>query len=164
MTTKFGVSNHYLNRILYSLPLKRYRGCFAIDNVPISQLSIPSSIICNLSRRGTVGSHFIVLHIDRRQITLQDSFGKLGWMLSNDLKKLVKQLCSAFQLPFKIVNETAVQDEQSDFCGFFAMQFVLEKEIPRRQTKKLIRRWKPRQLQKNDFIVIENIINLIKTF
>ena len=130
-----------------------------MNSVPISLLTPPSSIVCNLSREGTQGSHFVVIVIEKGNVTLYDSYGKLGWIITEDLKRLIKRIRDHFHVKLRIATPRAIQDEQSQFCGFFSIYFILKNEV--KYVRNLIP-WDEKRMKLNDSHCIENIIRIIK--
>jgi hypothetical protein len=71
-----GVSNHFITSILEPT-CEDFRGVFSADTIPVLQLLQydTSSIVCNLSKVGERGSHFVTIICQPNRVLYIDSLG-----------------------------------------------------------------------------------------
>jgi hypothetical protein len=103
------VSNFYIDDVLKSFP--NFKGTFSSNNIPI--LENEESVICNFSKVGEEGTHFIF-------ITLQE--GSLYYFDSLNLSFIPKDVTSYFS-SYKnvVILSKRIQHTNSSFCGFYCI-------------------------------------------
>lgn len=156
-----GLSNIYISKLLKDqLKVKTFRGVYSADSIPKSLLgnSAKSSCIVNLSNRDEKGSHFITLVVDEKSITVYDSLNLPTEVLTPDILKRLESSKKKIRYALK----SPIQDISSSFCGFYCIFYVLMNAGEQFSVKYRIRPFIPKPHRKNDAIVIENIIQLIK--
>lgn len=119
-----GLSNTFIDRFLKK-ECENYLGIFAPDTLP-SQLMKNGTLVCNLSNSNQMGSHFITIVIQERQVLYIDSFGVP--CENADIKRFLD-----FQKKPIKHNETMIQDLASDFCGFFCILFCMYYDVSRNE-------------------------------
>jgi hypothetical protein len=118
-----GISNHYISSVL--LPFcSEFRGVFSCNTIPAQLLQLERfSIVCNLSKAGEAGSHFVAIIVNPERALYLDSFGLPCVVLeiSNFLRRLKKPVFYSTQ---------QVQHFKSKLCGFYCILFVLHFNDP----------------------------------
>lgn len=113
-----GISNHYIDSILRPT-CTGFHGVFSADTIPTNLLRYNQfSIVCNLSKAGEPGSHFISIIVFPNRVLYIDSFGLP--CVVQDIINFIRQL----KRPI-FYNYQQVQDVSSPFCGFYCILFVL---------------------------------------
>lgn len=117
-----GLSNIYLEQLLYKLQIKDFYGVHS-KNLNIAEIySLPFfSIILNLSSDFEIGSHFIAIYKKPHEILYFDSFGKPP-------VHYIKNFIQSFNIPI-IINNQKIQSDFSEFCGYFCTAFILSESI-----------------------------------
>lgn len=160
-----GLSNEEIARALSPLS-PSFLGVFSVDAVPY--LKVPAryvSLIVNLSRSRTPGSHFVALiyHPDRRHWHYLDPTGMPPF----------QQL---FEKNFRhylgnrpvLYNASPFQKGRSNFCGYYCIYFILLSDRLRSKPKSIVEKSLKsfrRDLdsdQHNDTAVLFNLRQLIK--
>ena len=145
-----GVSNHFITSILEPT-CEDFRGVFSADTIPVLQLLQydTSSIVCNLSKVGERGSHFVTIICQPNRVLYIDSLG---------LPSLVPAI-NSFLLKFKkpiFCNSRQIQDAASKFCGFYCILFVLYFNRPATPL-----RFESANLLLNDQLCVKKICELL---
>jgi hypothetical protein len=147
-----GVSNHYIESILHPI-CKKFLGVFSADTIPEKLLEQDTfSIVCNLSKAGETGSHFVSIIALRNRVLYIDSLG---------LPCIVPEICvflAKLRKPLYI-NSKQVQATDSKYCGFYCILFVLyfDKDVPMIKLQ-----FDDANLLTNDNLCIEYIKQLLK--
>jgi hypothetical protein len=103
------VSNYYLDETLKSF--KNFRGTFSSDNTPL--LRNNEGVICNFSRVGEEGTHFVFLTLKNDTLYYFDSL---------KLNIIPEDVAQTFTNYRNVVNiSRRVQHPNSAFCGFYCM-------------------------------------------
>jgi len=103
------VSNFYLDDVLKSF--KNFKGTFSSNNIPI--LKNHESVICNFSKVGEVGSHFVFLCNTNNVIYYFDSL---------KLPIIPEDVASYFLFYQNVVDiSKRIQHPDSSFCGFYCV-------------------------------------------
>lgn len=145
-----GISNHYIESILQPT-CQDFRGVFSSNNIPkYLQNSVKFSIVCNLSKIGELGSHFITIISQPNYVAYIDSLGLPCSVL--EINKFLHKL----EKPIYF-NKTQIQDTSSTFCGFFCILFVLHFSISSTPIK-----FDNEDLCLNDAFCIEQICEILK--
>lgn len=113
-----GVTNHYIESILKPV-CKNFLGVFSANTIPKKLTLLKEfSIVCNLSKVGEKGSHFVTIVVQPNVTLYIDSLG---------LPPFVPEICSFLQQLRRqlFYNPHQIQDSSSKFCGFFCILFVL---------------------------------------
>jgi hypothetical protein len=107
------VSNYYLDDILKSF--KNFKGTFSSNNIPI--LKNRESVICNFSRVGEEGTHFVFLCNTNNSLYYFDSL---------KLPIIPEDVASYFLYYQNVVNiSKRIQHPNSSFCGFYCVLAIL---------------------------------------
>lgn len=155
-----GLSNGYLKSLLGTL---REGAPHFIDVVTAEELTpalLPTrgewSLIVNTEKLAPGrGEHYIVLYQDsRRRLHYFDSLS-----MPMSLFPLVEKLLTDINRPY-LKNSVQLQDVMSDFCGYYALDYVLSRHLSRR-CKRIP--YKRKNLIKNDSLVVQNIVTMIRT-
>lgn len=114
-----GLSNIYLDAVLFKFCHNFFYGTFSSNTIPkeLAQLS-QFSIIVNLSKDFEIGSHYVCLVSFPTHLLYLDSY---ALPCTND------DICSFLLDLNKLVlyNSKRIQHATSNFCGFYAMFWVL---------------------------------------
>ena len=113
-----GITNHYIESILKPV-CKNYFGVFSANSIPRELLKLKEfSIVCNLSKVGEKGSHFVTIVVKPNFTLYIDSLGLPPFI--PEICNFLKQLSHQF-----FYNPHQIQHSSSKFCGFFCILFVL---------------------------------------
>lgn len=117
-----GLSNEYVENLARLLSDGSFIGCFPIDLLPnINNSNHQISLIINLDPSYKSGSHFVSIFKSKEIFTYFDSFG------SEPPKEIIDFIIH-FNLPY-ISNKQKIQSDNSQFCGFFCLGFILAQEL-----------------------------------
>jgi hypothetical protein len=113
---------------------KQFIGTVAVDELPsllpYVHKNAPIAFIVNLDKHTQPGSHWCSVYIDpvnSKSVEWFNSYGEAPPLdVLKGLKALIRKMDPAFYLTFKI-NRVVHQNEKSSNCGYFAMQFLLER-------------------------------------
>jgi hypothetical protein len=111
------LSNIFLEKILKHC--SSFVGVYSCNNIPPELTNRDKfSIICNLSPVSSIGSHFISIITFPTYVLYIDSFGvpSISHEISQFLLKIDKPI---------FYNMKQLQDQKSDFCGYYAAMFVI---------------------------------------
>ena len=113
-----GLSNVFIESVLRKT-CTDFFGVFSADSIPDRLTKQKrASVVCNLSREKEDGTHFVTLLLTEKKILYLDSFG-----LACYVPEILKFL---HQSKREIVFFTEkIQDDESVFCGFYAILFCL---------------------------------------
>ncbi len=103
------VSNIYIDDMLRFF--KNFKGTFSSNNIPL--LGENESVICNLSKVGEEGTHFIYL-VNKKDILYYFDSLNLPF-IPNDVVNNFKYYSSIFDISRQI------QHHNSNFCGFYCI-------------------------------------------
>jgi hypothetical protein len=107
------VSNYYIDNVLQSF--KSFKGTFSSDNIPILEKN--ESVICNFSKVGEEGSHFIYIINKDNNLFYFDSL---------KLPFLPKDVAAYFLHYQNVTNVSKrIQHPDSSFCGFYCVMAFL---------------------------------------
>lgn len=119
------ISNKYIDSILFHL-IRKFGGTFSSDDSPNLSNEV-NSIICNFSKRGARGSHFVAFMKRKNDILYIDSLNTSYSMLPDDIKIwMKKQKIKRFSPYYKY----QVQDISSTYCGFYCILALLQETYP----------------------------------
>ncbi len=155
-----GISNRYINKILYVACPTTYKGCWSSDNVPFSVLSRFNnySLVINLSKRSERGTHFITILVTEKKFWLIDSLSlfNIPQHLNQQLRKYLHPGRKCIRLP-----KHEWQSVESVFCGFYCIYSCIffQKQTTRDKTNnlKMINISKPfskTNLNQNDDVLV----------
>lgn len=150
-----GITNWEISKFLNMHKLKHFQGVYSCDNIPAHLVkSSRFHIICNLSKKGSTGSHFITIIYAHGTLLVLDSLG-LHFTLHNHLLHFFTQL----KIIHIIKNTNQLQNYNADTCGLYCIYFCLLFETT--QTNKI----EPFQnnCNLNDIICQKNIFRLSQT-
>jgi len=150
-----GLTNEYVENLGKKICGKHFLGTFPCDILPDVHKQSCFSLIINLSKHNTLGSHFICIFADKTNILYFDPLGNkctnkyiLKFIHENRKKRKLK-------LKFK-----KIQSDKSIYCGFFCLAFLLSKHL--NITHKIFfSRFDNKNYESNDDYVISFINNHI---
>lgn len=135
-------------------------GVYSSDNLDIKKCVQQENFIaiCNLSKEGKVGSHFVTIFGTKDELLYIDSFA-LPCTTSASLYNSLKQLPNR-----KIITllKRPIQSSLSEYCGFFCILFTCLFDFQRFPNVDNLKPFNKHILYNNDKICIENIKMLIK--
>ena len=146
-----GITNGYVEKLGKKILDKYFVGVFPCDLHPVLGKKKKMSLIFNLSKHNSDGSHFIAIYTNKNHIIYFDSFGK---KCSN--KYILKFINKNKKNRPIIYNRKNIQSSNSSFCGFFCLAFILSQKlnIP---LKTHVKMYNSKNLMLNDKIVIDYI-------
>lgn len=137
-----GVSNDFIQEVLNKY-CSDFEGVYSCDNIPTERLIKLKkySIVCNLSPTNHPGSHFVSIIVHKRgRVTYCDPLN-LPYQINPDITNFLAMASRGasvawksernrrgrrqFRDAIKLFPARAVQHTRSNFCGFFAMAYVL---------------------------------------
>ena len=138
---------------------KLFMGVYSSNNINIPLLKEKEEfiIICNLSKQDKIGSHFITVVSNKKQLLYIDSLGlpsSLSKELYNSLKLLRKKVTT--------LNHRPIQAPDSVFCGIYAIFYSIFFDYIRFPIIKNQKAFLKHDLYKNDEICLHNIKKIIK--
>lgn len=154
LSTK-GLSNHYVEKVGRKILKKiNFLGVYPCDIHPAINKRKNFSVIFNTGDSTTSGEHFVCLYKNRKNIFYFDSFGN-----KPDDKNILLFL-KKFNVKL-IWNSVKIQSDNSNFCGFYCLAFLLSIEH-KINFNKFIMLFNKNNLNDNDKIVIYFILKQIK--
>ena len=93
---------------------KKFMGVYALDLIP-HHLPIPCFIVVNLDSSEKKGSHWIVLHFQRKHVEYFDSLGK-------EPVKSIHNLLTSNEFIYKY-NKKRLQSAYTESCGLFCFYY-----------------------------------------
>ena len=113
-----GLTNTYIHNFL-STQSSHYKGVFSSNNIDKDLKYLKRfSIVCNLSKYGEIGSHFVSIISFPDYVFYIDSLG---------LPCIAPSICAFLSSLNKsvFINTRQFQQETSIYCGFYCIMFVL---------------------------------------
>ena len=151
-----GLSNDYVEKLCKTLVNNhKFYGVFPCDYHP-SVKAKTFSVIFNTGDSSTPGEHFVGIYCNNKYCFYFDSFGR--YPDDENIKTFINNNIGSRRL---IVNYQQVQHEDSNFCGFFCVGFVLSKD---KRVKSYLNMFNNKHLMSNNNIVIIFILKLIKRY
>jgi len=155
------MSNNQVNRILRRAKIKHFRGVYSCNNIPKilpKNIQKSFSLIINLSKINTIGTHFISLIYNNKTLLYLDPLA-LNFTIHNYINEFILTLPSKTKLIF--INKP-IQDVNSDYCGLFCIFFVLYfSEKYDFNNKNKIIPFRQKKLAVNDKICEKNVKTLL---
>lgn len=144
-----GITNIYIENVLRG-QTNTFKGVFSCNNIPINFISEKhASIICNLAKENEVGTHFISIIQLPEFVIYIDPFGApcVNRYILNTLGKCGKPV---------FYNNKTIQSLCSNFCGYFAMLFIIH--FDQNNTMLCF----SKDLYKNDALCIQYLVKKLK--
>jgi hypothetical protein len=117
-----GISNLYIDKVAARCCGRRhFQGVFSCDTIPAARLRRKKrfSFVCNLSKVGEVGTHFITVVADAKSVIYIDSYGLPCF--NEDIAAFLRGCGRTVWY-----NSTTIQHPTlSRHCGYYALLFVL---------------------------------------
>ena len=153
MSKMNGLDNVYIRNTLQGL-CKDFIDVFSSDNIPpeISERN-NFTIICNLSKCGDKGTHFITIVVDCESVVYIDSLGLP--CINEDISKFLNRLNRPISY-----NTRTIQHPNSVFCGYYCIFYALLFDSGTNVDKKDFV-FSTSNLYKNDKLCIKYIKQLI---
>ena len=150
-----GLTNQYVEELGKKILGKHFLGTFPCDLQPIVDNKKMFSLVFNVSKHDSKGSHFIEIFADENNLLY---FDPLGHKCENtDILQFMKKVKSKRRLRTKFQK---IQDCNSIFCGFFCIAFLLSRH-KNESLRHFFKNFTRRELIKNDYLVIKYISNKI---
>jgi hypothetical protein len=150
-----GLTNVYVEKLGKKLFRNKFLGVYPADILPKnSNKNKCCSIIFNTGNSNTVGEHFVAFYWTKSEIHYFDSFGEK--LKNKNIKKFLKH----FPNHSKIYNCKKIQADNSTFCGFFCLAYLMSKfnKIP---SHVFYQQFSKIKLKKNDQKVVNTIVSFI---
>lgn len=150
-----GVTNGYLEKISKKILGSEFLGVFPCDAHPKTRRK-NFYVIFNLSKHNETGSHFVCISKKDNILTYFDALGTS--LTNNYIKNFIKKLIKS---PVVLLDlKTKIQADNSDFCGFFCLGFLIsqKKNIP---LIKFFNMFNLKNKEENDGIIKNFIISKI---
>ena len=147
------LSNLDIDAILRRQYPSFYRGTFSIDNVPYTNLLDDNKciVVCNLSKQGFYGTHFVTLVYNEGTLLYLDSLARP--VQEGFLTKFKPSVCYHLS--------EAIQPPHSEACGYYCIFFTLYfNRVMRGQSVDFIVPFSTSHTLRNDDICWKNIIML----
>ena len=150
-----GLTNEYVENLGKLICGETFLGTFPCDILPDVSKKKKFSLIINLSKHNTNGSHFIAIFAEKDAFSYFDSLGDK--CKNSDILKFIKlnKNNRRFKQNFK-----KIQSNESIFCGFFCLAFLLSKRLKIKNIK-FFNNFERKNLNLNDVKVITFIQNNI---
>jgi len=149
-----GLSNKYLEDLCKLCFKKFFVGVYPSDADPITNRKT-FSVIFNLSPHYDPGSHFVCVIKFENSIYYFDSLG----VKPNNSN--INHYLKTFKVPI-IYSETKIQDDLSNFCGFFCFYFLLHVISEKKSIISFYEQFTSRGTRKNDILLMRFIYRKIK--
>ena len=150
-----GLTNQYVEELGKKIIGKHFLGTFPCDIQPIVDKKKIFSLVFNLSKHDSKGSHFIAIFADENNLLY---FDPLGHKCENaDILHFMTKVRSKRKMRTKFQK---IQDCNSIFCGFFCIAFLLSRHKNESLTN-FFKHFSKQNLIKNDVLVIKYILNKI---
>lgn len=150
-----GLTNQYVEELGKKILGKHFLGTFPCDIQPIVDKKKIFSLVFNLSKHDSKGSHFIAIFADENNLLY---FDPLGHKCENtDILQFMTKVRSKRKMRTKFQK---IQDCNSIFCGFFCIAFLLSRHKNESLTN-FFKHFSKQKLIKNDVLVIKYILNKI---
>ena len=146
-------SNYYINNVLYHLP--EYGGVY--NTSTISELKFkrfPCFIVSNLSGKGSKGTHWVGIVINKKNIFYFDPLGRK----CSSLK--IKQFISSMGYKKYKYLKKPIQNRFSIHCGYFVMSYFIALSN-KKTTEEYLKMFKGPNLE-NDFKVKSYVLNFLR--
>lgn len=113
-----GLTNIFIESFLSPI-IPLFKGVFSADSINQNLINLSQfSIVCNLSRRGEIGSHFVTIIVFPSHILYLDSLSApcIIPSIASFLNRLRKPV---------FFNTRQIQHSNSIYCGFYCIMFVM---------------------------------------
>jgi hypothetical protein len=151
----YGLTNEYVENLGKKICGKHFLGTFPCDILPKCRRKEKFSLIINLSKHNTNGSHFIAIFADNNIFLFFDPLGNT--CTNKDILNFIHVNRKNRKLKQKFAK---IQSENSIFCGYFCLAFLLNFET-KKSFKYFFNIFDRKNLDRNDNIVVEFIQNNI---
>lgn len=156
-----GLTNGYIHELLRDkLQLSHtYTDVYASDTVDVNRLKRKKHFIfiCNLSKVGEKGTHFVCVVGKPNGVIYIDSLG-----LNVNMSPALYEQLQLLDRPISSLIDTPIQSQNSLFCGFYCIFFSCVFDINRFPNASGLRPFNKIDLKNNDAICINNLTTLIK--
>lgn len=148
-----GLTNDYLEKIGKKLLKNNFLGVFPADGYVNTSNKETFSVIFNTGKANTKGLHFVAVYVTKTIVHYFDSFGNKK--IQPDIVKFIRNIKKTCHM-----NCEQIQDNNSNFCGFFALAFLLWKKKYHKMNN-FYKMFNKFVLKRNDKIVIKYILKEI---
>jgi hypothetical protein len=147
-----GLTNEYVENLGKIICGNKFLGTFPCDILPNVKKKKEFSLIINLSKHNTTGSHFIAIFADKDCFMYFDPLGEK--CKNKDVLKFIKTNKNNRKVLQKF---RKIQSNESIFCGFFCLSFLLSRKL-KFPIKIFLNKFDQKNLNQND----NNVINFIQ--
>lgn len=150
-----GLTNAYLEELSKKLLGRFFVGVFPADGLSSTPKKKTYCLIFNTDIMKNPGKHFVSIFVSPKKTYYFDSFGnpKIQKNIASFIKK-TKRSC--------VMHCEAIQDKSSNFCGLYALAFLLWMKKNKRGRDFYNFFNTRRHLKTNDSIVTKFVLNEIK--
>ena len=151
--TESGLTNQYVEDLGKTLLTAKmnFLGVFPCDLQPTIKAKT-FSLIFNTGDSSTAGEHFVAIFANKRTLYYFDSFGKRP--TDTNIKYFIKKIIGKRKFN---VNLITIQDDNSTFCGYFCLGFLLALD----RNIKFYTQFHKCNLIKNNAEIVKFIIKMI---
>ena len=149
-----GLTNTYVEKLCKKIIKQhKFEGVFPCDIQPKCKLNT-FSVIFNTGDSNSKGEHFIAIYANSKYLYYFDSFGEQP----ND-SNIIKFIKENIKNRKFITFNQKIQSDQSNFCGFYCIAFLLAKD--RKIYYKFKQIFNTNNLKQNDVNIIYFIIKIL---
>jgi hypothetical protein len=152
-----GITNKEIDLFL-DKKVNFFQGVFSSNNIPAAvSNSKYFSLICNLSREGEIGTHFVTVVGFPNVVIYLDTFGV------SCVNKEIKKFLSLLNRPI-LYNNRQIQSYYSNLCGFYCILYVLyfDRIFEDKKVSKID--FVSQNLMNNDDVCIKEIKKLVSLY
>lgn len=119
-----GLTNGYVEDLGKKICGKYFLGTFPCDILPNVYKKYNYSLVINLSKHDTLGSHFVCIFADKNNLLYFDPLGNK--CMNKYILKFIHRNKKGRKLKLKFKK---IQSDKSIYCGFFCLAFLLSKKL-----------------------------------
>ncbi len=150
-----GLTNYQLEKLGKKILGPIFLGVYPSDATPKLKNTKNQSVIFNLSKHNTKGSHYVAIHFNNDTIFYFDSYGK---KLSN---KYILKFLKAYKLPIFFHNKK-IQTNESIFCSLYTLGYLKAVQKLKLTPKSFYDMFPDRPKKYNDTIVTNFLMKKYK--
>jgi hypothetical protein len=147
------VTNVYIDSVMREI--KGFRGTFSSNNAP--KLKNMQSAILNFSKYDEEGTHFIAIANYKNKCVYFDPLSIKENFIPYEIKKYLKKYNNVLNVSKKI------QNNNSEFCGFFCMLFIISLSISKIFLFTILSKFK-NDSEKNDALCVIHLKKAINKY
>lgn len=118
-----GLTNSYLEKLSRKILGSSFTGVYPCDVHPRTRRKSFSVIFNTAPQSNTLGEHFVAIKVKKKLVFYFDPFGEPP--TNEDIKKFLIGIGGDRAIKW---NGVQIQDNSSNFCGFFCLAFLISAE------------------------------------